>query len=305
NGRYVVAQKDNVKLVMSYEAVQKLSEQMSDLRTVGEIDVRTLLGKHVQTPLTKELVPVLPADFVDVSLGTGVVYSVPAHAPYDYAALKELQKNPSKLVDKGLDPKLVQNISPKKVIKTTGLGDFPAVEAVERLGITSQMDERLEDVTRDIYSKEFYSGLMAVGEFEGRPVSEARALVIEKLKWTNSGDVFYDLSGKVVCRSGDECVVKIVEDQWFLNFSNPEWKAKVKEHLSRMNVFPEAAKTWFLNVVDWLRDWACTRKTGLGTPLPWDPSWKIETLSDSTIYPALYTISRTLNQNLETAKNLN
>ncbi|MDW8084401.1 MAG: leucine--tRNA ligase [Candidatus Caldarchaeum sp.] len=304
-GVYVVVEKNGTKLVISREALQKLSEQLPGLRQVGIVMAKEILGKFVKTPLTNDSVPVLPADFVDVSLGTGVVYSVPAHAPFDYVALKDLQKNPSKLTEEGLDPEIVKNIKPKKVIETQGLTEFPAVDAVEKLGITSQLDERLEDLTRDIYSKEFYSGIMAVGEFKGRPVSEARQLIIEKLKETSNGDVFYDLAEKVVCRSGDECVVKIVEDQWFLNFSNPDWKTKVKQHISQMNIYPEAARTWFLNVVDWLRDWACTRKTGLGTPLPWDASWKIETLSDSTVYPALYTISRMLNQNIETASRLN
>jgi leucyl-tRNA synthetase len=43
--------------------------------------------------------------------------------------------------------------------------------------------------------------------------------------------------------------------------------------------------------VNWIREWPCARKIGLGTPLPWDKDWIVETLSDSTIYMAFYTIA--------------
>jgi len=33
-----------------------------------------------------------------------------------------------------------------------------------------------------------------------------------------------------------------------------------------------------------LSSWACTRTAGLGTKLPWDKQYIIESLSDSTIY---------------------
>ena len=43
--------------------------------------------------------------------------------------------------------------------------------------------------------------------------------------------------------------------------------------------------------VDWLKEWGCSRSFGLGTQLPWDPQYLIESLSDSTIYMSYYTIS--------------
>jgi len=39
--------------------------------------------------------------------------------------------------------------------------------------------------------------------------------------------------------------------------------------------------------------------------LPWDPNWIVETLSDSTIYPALYTISKYLNLGIVKPNQLN
>ena len=50
----------------------------------------------------------------------------------------------------------------------------------------------------------------------------------------------------------------------------------------------------FEEKVSWLKEWACSRQFGLGTKLPWDEQWVIESLSDSTIYMAYYTIAHML-----------
>ena len=44
----------------------------------------------------------------------------------------------------------------------------------------------------------------------------------------------------------------------------------------------------------WLQEHACSRTYGLGSKLPWDESWLIEGLSDSTIYMAYYTVAHLL-----------
>ncbi len=94
-----------------------------------------------------------------------------------------------------------------------------------------------------------------------------------------------------------QCIVKILSDQWFLNYSDPEWKAKAKEAVAQMAIYPESAKQSFYTVIDWLQEWACARTTGFGTPLPWGKGWIIETLSDSTVYMAFYTINKHIKQN--------
>jgi leucyl-tRNA synthetase len=71
-----------------------------------------------------------------------------------------------------------------------------------------------------------------------------------------------------------------------------------------MNVYPDSAKPWFNTVIDWLREWACARTTGFGTPLPWGKGWIIETLSDSTVYMAFYTINKHIEQNSIKAESL-
>lgn len=46
--------------------------------------------------------------------------------------------------------------------------------------------------------------------------------------------------------------------------------------------------------INWLREWGCSRSFGLGTKLPFDEQYLIESLSDSTIYFAFYTVSHLL-----------
>ena len=48
-----------------------------------------------------------------------------------------------------------------------------------------------------------------------------------------------------------------------------------------------------------MNQWACSRNFGLGTLIPWDNRYLIESLSDSTIYMAYYTIAHYLQANLD------
>ncbi|MEM2352357.1 MAG: class I tRNA ligase family protein, partial [Thermoproteota archaeon] len=127
-------------------------------------------------------------------------------------------------------------------------------------------------------------------------VRDVKTQIIEDFKRTGIASSMYDLLQKVVCRCTTKCIVKILSDQWFLKYSDPDWKRLAHEAIDSAKIFPESARSYFHDKIDWLRDWACARKTGLGTPLPWDPDWIMETLSDSTIYMAFYTIAKYIRQ---------
>ena len=47
-------------------------------------------------------------------------------------------------------------------------------------------------------------------------------------------------------------------------------------------------------ILDWLKEWGCSRTQGLGTFVPWDEQFVIESLSDSTIYMSYYTVAHLL-----------
>jgi leucyl-tRNA synthetase len=291
---YVEAEVDGENWIISREAAEKLKEQERQVTVKREFKGKELIGKNFENPLTQAKFPILPGWFVDPKQATGVVYSVPAHAPYDWLALKDLQENPAVLKDFGVDPEVVKRIKPISLIEVEGFGEFPAVEIVEQMGIKDQHDPRADEATKALYKKEFHGGVLKknCGPYAGKTVREVKDILIRDFKKLGVADSMYDLPDPVVCRCMTPCLVKILSDQWFLNYSEQAWKEKAKEAVAQMNVYPDAARQWFIAVIDWLKEWACARTTGFGTPLPWGKGWIIETLSDSTIYMAFYTINK-------------
>src|SRR5690349_4014816 len=101
----------------------------------------------------------------------------------------------------------------------------------------------------------------------------------------------------VICRCGTKCLVHILENQWFINYGDPEWKKLAHKCLDQMAILPEELRGEFNYTIDWLRERACARAVGLGTKLPWDQNWIIEALSDSVVYMAYYILSKHFTQN--------
>ena len=61
-----------------------------------------------------------------------------------------------------------------------------------------------------------------------------------------------------------------------------------------MNTYSDEARHQFEHCLGWLNQWACSRSFGLGTRVPWDTQYLVESLSDSTIYMAYYTVAHFL-----------
>lgn len=278
--------------IVSEEAYQKLTHTDKSVLKIGEIRGTDLIGRTVENPVIDHDVLILPANFVDPANGSGIVMSVPAHAPYDYLALRDL-----KGVDLGRygisgDVSDLEMIS---LIRVPEMGEFPAVEAVDELGVSDQSDPLAEQATKLVYRREFHSGVLKenTGKYAGTAVSKIKDVLTNDLVEKGLADIFYEFSElPVVCRCGTTCVVKMVKDQWFINYSNPMWKDRVYAHLSDMQIIPDELRVEFENKIDWLKDKACARRKGLGTRLPWDNEWIIESLADSTIYMSYYIISK-------------
>jgi len=295
---YVETKINDEKWIISEIATQKLKEQQRKVEIVRRFKGKEIVGKYCDNPIGKEKLIILPGWFVSPDQATGVVYSVPAHAPYDWLALKDLQAKPDSLKEFGIDVASVKEIQPISLIRVEGFGEYPAIEIVDQLKAKNQYDPKADEATKQLYKKEFHSGVLKenCGKHAGKMVREVKDELIQDFKKENIADSMYDLPQKVVCRCMTPCIVKILEDQWFLKYSDSAWKEKTKEALSATAIYPETAIQWFIDVIDWLKEWACARKTGLGTPLPWSLGWIVETLSDSTIYMAFYTINKHIKQ---------
>jgi leucyl-tRNA synthetase len=306
NATYAVCKVNNEQWIVSKETIQKLTEQNRSVVLIKEIKGEELIGKTVMEPINNRKIYILPASFVDPWIGTGVVYSVPAHAPYDWLALRDL-KNKKELLKNNLDPNIIDQITPISIIRIEGFGEYPAIEIVDKMNVSDQMDPKAEEATRIIYKEEFHKGMMKenCGKYANLLVKDAKERVVNDLYSQHIIDYLYDLTEPVICRCGTRCIVKILNDQWFLKYSDAGWKSKARECVMSMNVYPEDARNWLLNTIDWLEDKACARRSGLGTPLPWAKEWIIEPLSDSTIYMVFYMISKYINEGVLDPNKLN
>lgn len=296
-GEYVEATVNDEKWVVSKRASSKLLDQLKRVKIIRELKGSELVGKKCSDPAQNRELTILPGTFVDTENATGLVYSVPAHAPYDWLALRDLQQNPSSAEEFGLSSQEILSIRPISIITVPGYGGYPAVEIVDKMKIQNQNDPKAEQATKEIYKAEFTGGKLkeGCGAYSNRKVAEIKQALIVDFRKQNITDVMYELPQTVVCRCTTPCVAKILEDQWFLKYSNEQWKALAHEAIGQMAFYPEEARNWFQEVIDWLQDWPCARKTGLGTPLPWSPDWIVETLSDSTVYMAYYMVSKYVN----------
>ncbi len=293
---YVLVKANDEKWVITKEAHYNLEQQIKDLDIISEINPNDLIGKMAINPFTGNEIPIFPASFVSASYGSGVVFSEPADAPADYIALKDLKKN-EELISKYNLEEIIENVVPIPVCTVKGYGEIPAADIIERLGITDQNDEKLHEATNELYKIQHSKGTIidSIPGFGGKKVRFAREELKEELISKNMATIMYDFAERpVVCRCGNNCVVKIMDDQWFMKYSNPEWKEKTHEVLNRETIIPPEIKNNFNYYIDWLDDWACSRKVGLGTRLPWDKKWLIEPLTDSTIYMSYYSIARFL-----------
>ncbi|BDZ70239.1 hypothetical protein GCM10025861_07560 [Methanobacterium petrolearium] len=293
--KYVKVKMDDEEWIISQKAYENLLNQKNNLELVGDVDAAGLIGQYVENPVTGKKHMILPASFVDPDYATGVVYSVPAHAPADYIALQDLKNDTETLKKYGIQEK-VEKIQPIGLISLKGFGKHPAVEMIEQMGVKNQNDPKLKEATNQMYKLEHAKGVIKehVTDYAGFKVPQARDAIKEHLLEVGKGDIMYEFAEKpVICRCGTKCVVKILDNQWFLKYSDEKWTQTTLNCLEGMNTVPGEIRSNFEYYLNWLHDWACARRIGLGTPLPWDPQWLIEPLSDSTIYMSYYTIAPT------------
>ncbi|EDW87550.1 leucine--tRNA ligase, cytoplasmic [Drosophila yakuba] len=262
-----------------------------DVKVLAELTGQDLLGVPLSAPLTPhKIVYTLPMLSIKEDKGTGVVTSVPSDSPDDYAALVDLQKKEAFRQKYGLTDEMVLPYEPIPIIEVPTLGKLSAVHAYETLKIQSQNDkEKLAEAKEMCYLKSFYDGVMLVGEFAGRKIQDVKKDLQKRLVDANEADVYYEPEKTIMSRSADECVVALC-NQWYLNYGEPVWQAQAIKILQGMETFHEEARNNFEACLNWLHEYACSRTYGLGTKLPWDDKWLIESLSDSTIYMAFYTV---------------
>lgn len=294
---YVKALVDGENWIISSKCADKLKFLNRNISVQNKLSGKELAGKKFGVPLANRTVTMFPASFVEPGDGTGIVMSVPAHAPYDYQALEDLKQSKSLLSSFSIDNNQLEAVKPIVIIESEGYSGVPALAVINKYKIKTQDDPKLEEATSDIYSHEFYKGKMLNNtmQYAGMNVAGAREKVKQDMLDKKLADVMLDLIKPVRCRCGAECVVKLLSDQWFINYLDANWKSLAHDCINSMQLMPDEIKPEFDYTVDWLKERACARKSGLGTKLPWDEEWIIESLSDSVIYMAYYIIAKYVN----------
>ncbi|EDV99142.1 leucine--tRNA ligase, cytoplasmic [Drosophila grimshawi] len=276
-------------------AYQGFTAEEGNIVVLAELTGQELLGVPLSAPLTAhKIIYTLPMLSIKSDKGTGVVTSVPSDSPDDYAALVDLQKKEAFRQKYGLKDEMVLPYEPMPIIEVPTLGNLSAVHAYDTLKIQSQNDkDKLAEAKDMCYLKSFYDGVMLVGEFSGRKIQDIKKNLQNRLIDAKDADIYYEPEKTIMSRSADECVVALC-NQWYLNYGEPEWQAQASKILQDMETFHDEARNNFDACLNWLHEYACSRTYGLGTKLPWDEQWLIESLSDSTIYMAFYTVSHLL-----------
>jgi leucyl-tRNA synthetase len=286
-------------------AFQNIFPEWGVFPKVAELQGADVIGTLVHAPLSvhKNGIRILPMETVKATKGTGVVSCVPSDSPDDYATIMDLSKKAEyyKINKEWAELEILP------IIETPSYGNLTAKHLVETMKINSPKDAKQLAEAKDLAYKEgFYKGKMIHGDFAGQSVADAKPLVRQQLIDAREAFAYAEPDGQVTSRSGDECVAGHL-DQWFMNYGTPEasgdptWQPEVLKHVQNedgegLNLWSTEAKNAFEKVLFWLSQWACARSYGLGTRLPWDQSQLVESLSDSTIYMAYYTIAHLLHK---------
>ncbi|KAK7143985.1 hypothetical protein R3I93_014980 [Phoxinus phoxinus] len=277
---------------MSYQGFTKENGVVPVLMNIMGQDI---LGCALNAPLTSyKTIYALPMLTIKEDKGTGVVTSVPSDAPDDIAALRDIKKKQALREKYGIQDFMVLPFEPVPIIEIPGYGNLSAPLVCDELKIQSQNDrEKLAEAKEKVYLKGFYEGIMLVEGFKGQKVQDVKKPIQKMMLEKGEALLYMEPEKQVLSRSADECVVALC-DQWYLDYGNEEWKKQAMGVLEALETFCDETRKNFEATLAWLQEHACSRTYGLGTRLPWDEQWLIESLSDSTIYMAYYTVAHLL-----------
>ena len=297
---------EDVAFVCGDRAAYNLSFQGQSLefgkvKCLARINGQSLIGTPVSSPNCKyERIYALPMETILMNKATGIVTSVPSDAPDDWQNLQDL-KNDATLREKfKVKDEWVMPFEAVPIVNVPELGDLSAQAACKAEGVKNRDDSHaLKKAKASCYLHGFHSGVMLVGPYAGKTVEAAKPLMKQDLIDSGAAIAYSEPADLVVSRSGEECVVSLT-DQWSITYGQEEWKNAVLEYVKsdEFEGYSSECKLNLERTLDWMGPWGVSRTYGLGSRLPWDRQYLIESLSDSTIYMAYYTIAHYLHGDL-------
>ena len=295
NGEIYISS-EHAMLNMAYQEKTKVPKKaISLLKIKGE----DLIGAKILAPLSiyKE-VYLFPMETISMNKGTGIVTSVPSDSPDDYINLLMFKKNEILRKKWGITENMI--LEPVHIIKLEGFSDLAAKDVIEKYKIKSPKDkDKLQKAKEEVYTQGFYKGIIDIGKYKGQLIKDIKDKVKEDLIKTNEADFYFEPEGLVKNRMDEECVVALV-DQWYVKYGQKEYKDFCLNHIrsNKFNAYSPSTLKGFEQVLGWFSNWGLSRTFGLGSHIPWDKKFLIESLSDSTIYMAYYTIANYLHEDI-------
>ena len=295
NGEIYISS-EHAMLNMAYQEKTKVPKKaISLLKIKGE----ELIGAKILAPLSiyKE-VYLFPMETISMNKGTGIVTSVPSDSPDDYINLLMFKKNEILRKKWGITENMI--LEPVHIIKLEGFSDLAAKDVIEKYKIKSPKDkDKLQKAKEEVYTQGFYKGIIDIGKYKGQLIKDIKDKVKEDFIKTNEADFYFEPEGLVKNRMDEECVVALV-DQWYVKYGQKEYKDFCLNHIrsNKFNAYSPSTLKGFEQVLGWFSNWGLSRTFGLGSHIPWDKKFLIESLSDSTIYMAYYTIANYLHEDI-------
>ncbi|MFP4402036.1 MAG: leucine--tRNA ligase [Candidatus Nanoarchaeia archaeon] len=301
---WIVSKASHVKIEHQFDNVEYLSEHKGE----------EFIGQNVIAPITNKTVPVLSAEFCDENHATGIVFSSPADSVHDYLYLFE-HTFPGKTLEEFQDKDPLQ-LTPitqtfdKKGEEIKYKDNIPAYSKLlqHKIYSTKGNEEKLEEMKKELYKESHFGAVMinCGDEFNKTPLKNNIGFekTKKKLEELHLGGTLYETSRRAKTRGGDDVIVANLSGQWFLDYSDEEVKSNALKLLESAEFLPHNLKNTQKGYVNWANLRPCARKRGLGTKLPYDESWIIEPLSDSTIYQMLYMIMHILKREQIDSKQL-
>ena len=276
HGEYGVYEMRNGDLFVCSEhsvsnmSFQEMTKESKEFKTLEKIKGNELIGVGLNAPLSSyEKIYAIPIETISMTKGTGIVTSVPSDSPDDWVTLREFQ-NDSKLRDKYKVTEEMVNFKPVPIIDIPKFGNLSALDVVNQLEIKGPKDkDKLLKAKDECYSKGFYSGIMEVGKYKGLKVNDAKDKVKADLIEAGLACTYYEPDSIVKNRMGENCIVALV-DQWFIIYGEEHWQKFVMDSVKSDNfeTYAQSTKKGFEEIVNWLKEWGCSRTFGLGSKIP-------------------------------------
>ncbi|MFH0798123.1 MAG: class I tRNA ligase family protein [Candidatus Woesearchaeota archaeon] len=287
-GTYVESYTDEGKrFVVEQAAVKKLETQLGKKLHNPVVLARDDLESMVlSSPGSERKVVMLPADFVELDMGTGFVMSVPSHDPFDYQALQK--DHPSLLKD-----------------LVTVIVDQDGRNVTVQQKLAAHID-KLAEFKERLY-KDQNNGFMSevAGRFASLPVPEARERIKDHFAASGNGIKYGELvGGTFMCRlHPDEPIILKDVEEYNINYGDTGWQDKTIRLVSKLKTFPTSYKNELPDIIRSRKARPCERKDtrNIGTPSPFREGYKIQALADSNIYMEYYVLAKYVNRGELTA----